>query len=173
MPAYLDVETSSRRADTGMVIAIGLLKQGELEVWFAKNQEEERWSLEWLRDELKDCDSLVTWYGSGFDVPFLLARATVHGVELSELARIPMLDLCQWCRGHLLLSSYRLESVARFLGVYEEGEFRGPDVPTLFKLAQQGDEKARKLIVEHCKSDLRVLKLVHEKLKPQIEGRSG
>jgi len=169
MPAYLDIESTSRKADAGMVIAVGLLKREEPVVRFAGTPEEERELLEWLRDELRGCDSLVTWYGSGFDVPFLLSRAAVQGVDLSEPARIPMLDLCEWCRGHLLLSSYRLESVARFLGVSGEAEFHGGDVATLFKLAQRGDVEARRLIVEHCKNDLRMLKLVHEKLKPQIE----
>ena len=172
MPTYLDIESTSRKADTGMVVAIGLLGEREPRVRFAGTLEEERGLLEWLREELRGCDSLVTWYGSGFDIPFLLSRASVQGVDLSQLARIPMLDLCEWCRGHLLLSSYRLESVARFLGVGIGAEFYGGDVATLFKLALRGDEGARELIIEHCKSDLRVLRQVHEKLKPQLEDRS-
>ncbi len=39
----------------------------------------------------------------------------------------------------------------------------------LFKLAARGDHEARKLIVDHCKEDLLLLKHVYERLKPQIE----
>jgi uncharacterized protein YprB with RNaseH-like and TPR domain len=115
---------------------------------------------------------LVTWYGSGFDIPFLLTRALAHGVNLDRLVELPMLDLCQWSKSNLLLSSYSLESVARFFGISGgKGfkEFRGTDILALFKLVERGDLEARKLIVEHCKEDITVLKLVHEKLGPMVE----
>jgi uncharacterized protein YprB with RNaseH-like and TPR domain len=168
MIAYFDIETTSRKADSGMVIAIGLLKDEEPEVKFVETPDEERKALEWLRGELSGCRQLVTWYGSGFDVPFLLARAALLNVDLRVLAEIPMLDLCEWSRGHMLLSSYRLESVARFFGIQRDLEFHGGDVLTLFKLVKRGDYEARRLIIDHCKDDLRLLKRVHERIRPQV-----
>ena len=158
-----------------MVIAIGLLANSEPEVRFAGSIEEEKRMLEWLKNKLNNCNLIVTWYGSGFDIPFLCTRALIHKIDLSELNEIQMLDLCQWSRARLLLSSYSLESVARFLeinGGKGFKEFHGTDILALFKLAERGDNEARKLIIEHCKDDIVVLKLVHEKLKPMIE-RSG
>ena len=168
--AYVDIETSSRKANEGMVIAIGLLKEGgEPEVRFADSFEEERKALGWFKGELEGCDKIVTWFGSGFDVPFLISRAALHRVDLSKLQETPMLDLFDWCKGHMLLSSFRLESVARFFGIQRSLEFHGGDVLTLFKLVGRGDLEARKLIVEHCKEDLLLLKQVYERLKPQLE----
>jgi len=171
--AYLDIETNSKTASDGMVIAIGLLMDGdEPEVRFADSFEEEGKALEWLRGKLKDCEMTVTWYGSGFDIPFLSTRALSHNIDLSKLTETPMLDLCEWSRANLLLSSYSLESVARFLGISGgKGfkEFRGTDIIALFKLVERGNLEARKLIVEHCKEDIVVLKLVHERLKPMVE----
>lgn len=169
MVMYLDIETSGMKADRGMVVAVGLLKGEEPEVRFAETPEEERKVLEWLRDELKSCSKLVTWYGSGFDIPFLLARAALHGVNLGRLTETPMLDLCEWSRGHLLLSSHKLESVARFFGIQRTLEFHGGDVAALFKLAARGDYEARRLIIDHCKDDLLLLRRVHEKLRPQLK----
>jgi uncharacterized protein YprB with RNaseH-like and TPR domain len=170
--AYVDIETNSKKADDGMIIAIGLLTDGEPEVRFAGSLEEEKKILEWLKNKLNNCDLVVTWYGSGFDIPFICTRALVHNVDLSILNEIQMLDLCQWSRAKLLLSSYSLESVAKFLGISGGRgfkEFRGTDILALFKLVERGDYEARKLIVEHCKEDITVLKLVHERLKPLIE----
>jgi uncharacterized protein YprB with RNaseH-like and TPR domain len=170
--AYLDIETNAKNANEGMVVAIGLLTGDEPEVMFAGSFEEEMKALEWLKNKLEDCEIIVTWYGSGFDIPFLSTRAIVHNIDLTELTEIPMLDLCQWSRANLLLSSYSLESIARFLGISGgKGfkEFRGTDILALFKLVERGDLEARKLIVEHCKEDIVVLKLVHEKLKPLVE----
>jgi len=167
--AYLDIETNSKKADIGRVIAIGLLTDATSEVRFVDSIEEERKALEWLQEKLKDCDELVTWYGSGFDIPFLLTRALVHGVNLDRLAELPMLDLCEWSRANLMLTSYSLESVARFLGIDWSKEFHGQDILTMFRLAERGNLEARKLIVEHCKEDVVVLGRVHEKLKPLVE----
>jgi len=170
--AYLDIETNAKKADEGIVVAIGLLTDNEPEVMFAESFEEEKKGLEWLKSKLKDCEMLVTWYGSGFDIPFLSTRALAHNIDLTELTEIPMLDLCQWSRANLLLSSYSLESVARFFGISRgKGfkEFHGTDILALFKLAERGDHEARRLIVEHCKEDITVLKLVHERLMPLVE----
>ncbi|MGC8817064.1 MAG: ribonuclease H-like domain-containing protein [Candidatus Hadarchaeum sp.] len=176
MPAlYLDIETSAKNANEGMVIAIGVMSEGEPEVRFSDTFEEERRLLEWLREKLENCDLLVTWFGAGFDVPFLLSRALVHGVDLSKLAEAPMLDLYEWSRAKLLLSSYSLDSVVRFLGLNTGRGFKevhGGDIPTLFKLAERGDLESRRLIVEHCREDVRVLKLIHDRLRPLVE-RSG
>lgn len=166
---YLDIETISKKADQGMVIAIGLLKGEEPEVRFAETLEEERRLLEWLRKELEGCNKLVTWYGSGFDIPFLFTRAALHKVDLKKFFDISMLDLCEWCRGHMIFSSYSLESVAKFFGAQRKIEFHGSDVGTLFKLIARGNFEARKHIVDHCKEDLILLKYVHEKLRPQLE----
>lgn len=166
--AYLDIETNTKKANEGMVVAIGLLTDDKPEVRFAGTLEEERKALEWLREKLKGCELLVTWYGSGFDIPFLLTRALVHNVDLTKLAELQMLDLCEWSRANLLLSSYKLSSVARFLGVNMSTNFHGGDVLTLFKLVERGDFEARRLIVEHCKEDLTLLKRIHERLKPLV-----
>lgn len=170
--AYLDIETSSKKADDGMVVAIGLLIGDKPEVRFADSFDEERKALEWLCEKLEDCDEIVTWYGSGFDIPFLSTRALVHKIDLTKLTELRMLDLYEWSRANLLLYSYSLESVARFLGVSSGKNFHGSDVPTLFKLVERGDVEARRLIVEHCEEDITLLKLVHERMKPLV-GRSG
>jgi len=166
---YLDIETSSKKADDGIVITIGLLMGKEPEIRFASTFDEERAALEWLKGKLDACDLIVTWYGSGFDIPFLLTRAFIHGIDLAKLAEIPMLDLCEWSRANLLLSSYSLESVAQFLHIDWSKEFHGGDILTLYKLVRRGDPEARELIVDHCKEDIVVLKMVHDKMKPLIE----
>ncbi|MEM3519598.1 MAG: ribonuclease H-like domain-containing protein [Candidatus Hadarchaeales archaeon] len=165
---YLDIETTSKKADDGMIIAIGIMKGDTPEIRFIDSLEEEKRALQWLNRELEGCDEIVTWYGSGFDIPFLVTRAVFHGIEL-KLVRVPMLDLCEWSRGVLLLNSYSLEAVANFLGIDWSKEFYGGDILALFKLAKKGNLEARKLIVDHCREDVVVLKKVHEKLSWLVE----
>ncbi len=170
---YLDIETTSRKADEGFIITIGVLRDQEPELVFAGTPEEEKQALLWLKERLQGCNLIVTWYGSGFDIPFILTRALHHEIELRELLEIPMLDLCEWSKANLLLSSNSLQSVARFLGVWEAGNFAGPDVGTLYKLYVHGNPEGRTLIMQHCREDLILLKRVHEKLKPVVEHSGG
>jgi uncharacterized protein YprB with RNaseH-like and TPR domain len=140
---------------------------------FASTLEEERNALLWLKEKLKGCELIVTWYGSGFDIPFILSRSLLHEIDMRELVEIPMLDLCEWSKAHLILSSHSLQSVAKFLGVWEARNFAGPDVNTLFKLFVQGNQEARTLIIQHCREDLLMLKRIHEKLQPLVSRAGG
>jgi len=171
--AYLDIETTSKKADDGIIITIGVLVGDEPELVFAANLEEERNALQWLKEKLKDCELIITWYGSGFDIPFIITRALAQKIEFNELFEIPMLDLCEWSKAHLLVSSHSLQSVARFLGVWKAGNFAGPDVHTLYKLFIHGNQEAKRLIIQHCREDIVLLKRVHEKLKPLVEQSGG
>ncbi|MEW6593036.1 MAG: ribonuclease H-like domain-containing protein [Candidatus Hadarchaeota archaeon] len=171
---YLDIETSAKNANEGIVIAIGILPEGgQAEVRFASNLEEEKKALEWLKEKLKSCDEMVTWFGSGFDIPFLITRAIYHNIDMSELAEIPMLDLCKWSQANLSMSSHSLEAVARFFGISEGKEFRGTDILTLFRLVERGDFESRKLIVDHCREDVVVLKRIHDRLRPAVDRSRG
>lgn len=170
---YLDIETTALKADEGFIVTIGILGEGEPELVFAGTPQEERNALLWLREKLKTHDLIVTWYGSGFDIPFILTRAAYHGIEIPELTKTSMLDLCEWAKENLLLASYSLKSVARFLGIGVAGNFGGSDVNTLYKLFVHGNQEARALIIQHCREDLILLKRVHEKLRPLVEQAGG
>ncbi len=175
MPLYLDIETSSKTADAGSVVALGILKGEKPSVRFCADEGEEREALEELARELEGCELVVTWYGSGFDLPFLKARAILLGVDLRKLLLLPSLDLYLWCKNHLLLSSYRLDSVARFFGLTRKVEFEGKDVSTLFRLARGGDRNSRELILQHCAEDLELLREVHRRMERWVEhgGQAG
>ncbi len=172
MPLYLDIETSAKTADQGSLVVLGTLSGDRPNVRFCSNQEEERKALEELRVELEGCDLLVTWYGSSFDLPFLKARGLLLGVDLRKLLLLPHLDLYLWCKEHLLLSSYRLDAVARFFGLQRKVEFEGKDVPTLFRLALRGDSSSRDLILQHCLEDLELLREVHRRTEGWV-GHAG
>jgi len=168
MDVYLDIETTGKRADEGMVVVIGLWKGRPL-FRTCLNPREEREALEWLCRQLEGVTRVITWFGSGFDLPFLNARAALHRVDLKTLNGIYNLDLCDWCRKNLLLSSYSLESVAKFLGLERKVPFEGGDVGALFKLAVSGDRRALGRVVEHCREDLYLLREIHRRLSNTLQ----
>jgi len=168
LDAYLDIETSGKWADEGRVVAIGILKERP-QVRVCLTLGEERRTLEWLAQQLKDVTRIVTWFGSGFDLPFLKARAAVHKVNLRILDEIPSLDLYEWCKKNLLLSKYSLEAVAGLFGMRRRVPFEGGDVSALLKLASSGDTRAASRIADHCREDLYLLREVHRRLSNALK----
>lgn len=168
---YLDIETTGLKADKSSIVAIGLLIEPATkpQVMLARNYAEERELLKWLKQEIKKCDKIVTWFGSGFDIPFIITRGTLHGITFPELAEICHFDLCLWVQRNLLLSDYSLSGVASTFGVETDKEFYGGDIPVLFKLAKLGDDLAAQETIKHCVADIMTLKQLHDKLKQSID----
>jgi len=165
---FLDIEASSMKGDTGQITAIGIIKDDKTEVKFVDIPENEKEALEWLKKELEGCNLIVSWWGSGFDLPFILSRAIINGVDLHELLQIPSLDLCKFCQQNLSLANYSLREVAKSFNIKKDLEISGKDVLKLYLKAVRGDEKAKETIVNHCRDDLIVLKEIFHKLEKYI-----
>jgi uncharacterized protein YprB with RNaseH-like and TPR domain len=165
---FLDIETTSTKGDTGQITAIGIIKNGETEVKFAEKPENEKEVLEWFKKELTNCDVVATWFGSGFDIPYILSRAVINDIDLHELLQIPSLDLCRFCQKYFSLAKYSLAEVAKSLGIQKNTEINWKDMLTLYIKATNGDKKAKEIIMEHCKDDLNALEKIYEKLEPYI-----
>jgi uncharacterized protein YprB with RNaseH-like and TPR domain len=159
------------KADIGQITSIGIIKDSKIEVKFVETPEKEKEALEWLKNELGGCDLLVTWFGSGFDLPYILSRAIINDVDLHEILKIPSLDLCKFCQQNLSLTRYSLVEVAKSFGIQKNVEIDGKDVLKLYLKAVRGDKKAKETIVNHCRDDLIVLKEIFQKLEKYINSR--
>ena len=168
MKIFLDIECTNISGDIGQIAAIGIIKDKRKEVKFVENLEEEREALNWLKRELKDCDLIITWYGSKFDIPFILTRALINNLDLSELLKIPSLDLCEFCKRNFLFSKNNLSEISKSLGVPKDKEIGGKDVLRLYLKAICGDKRAREEIIKHCTDDLEALEGIFKKLEPYL-----
>lgn len=165
---FLDIECSNLKADIGQIVAIGIIKGEKKEVKFVESLEDEKKSLEWLKDEIKDCETVITWYGSYFDLPFILTRALIHGIDLSELNKMNSLDLFEVCRKKFLFSKKNLSEVANALSIKAGDEIKGRDVLKCYMKAIKGDEKAKEAIIKHCLNDLEILEEIYKRLRPYL-----
>jgi uncharacterized protein YprB with RNaseH-like and TPR domain len=156
------------KADVGQITAIGIIKDDRKEVKFVDSPEKEKEALEWLKKELRGCDLIINWFGSGFDLPYILSRAVISGVELRELRDIPSLDLCRFCQNNLSLTRYSLAEVAKTLGILKDEKINSKDMSSLYISAVRGDKNAKDNIIKHCLDDLNALKKIFEKLEPYL-----
>ena len=168
---YLDIETSNLNADFGIIytwclkarngkIASGTITKKD----FEKYPHDKRVIKE-LIEEMKKYDVLCTYYGTGFDIPFIRSRALKCGLVFPFYKEINHLDLYYVARHRLKLHSNRLASVCAFFGI--EGK-TGIDNEYWAK-AVSGNTEALKYIMDHNKGDVVILEKVHNILMPYMQ----
>lgn len=161
---YLDIETSSLDADSGMVVAIGYAERDEEpEILFVKSFDDEKAVISFIFSRIKD-KRIVTFNGINFDIPFLIARGLKYDLYLP---RIEMIDLYRWARTYLRLQSRRFHEICLFYNIPHE-EISGKEVNELFIKAMSGDNTATERIVTHLTQDVEALRAFHKKIKPLL-----
>jgi uncharacterized protein YprB with RNaseH-like and TPR domain len=165
---YLDIETSSLDADSGMVVAVGYAEgDGKAEIEFVRSFANEKEVISSLFEKIGD-KRIVTFNGSNFDIPFLIARGLRYDLYLP---RIEMIDLYLWARRFLRLQSRRFREICLFYDIPHE-EISGKEVNELFIKAMSGDGSAEERIVTHLTQDVEALRTFHKKIKPLLANYS-
>ena len=114
---------------------------------------------------MRKFDRLVTWYGSGFDMPFLRARSMYHNIDFPEREEVKHNDAYMMGRGKIKIHSKRLQVVAEFLDIAAKGH---PLNYTVWLQAHTGDKKALNYILTHCQEDVVTTELVWKRLLPYL-----
>ncbi len=161
---YLDIETTGLSAHEGQVTVVGLYRDGHMSslVW-GDSLSEER-----LHAELEQTDLLVTFFGSGFDIPFL--KTTFPRLNL----RKPHFDLCLASRRLGLRGG--LKQLERALQIERDAALDGLDGWDAVRLWQRwrgGDPAALDLLLRYNAADTRNLEPLAEQLYEQMLVRYG
>lgn len=141
---YLDIETTGTSPHDGEVTVVGLHRRGET-VCLVRG---ETLTAERLQEELDACTLLVTFFGTGFDVPYL--RAKFPRLTFS----MPHFDLCFAARRLGLRGG--LKQIERDLGIERETAVQGLDGWDAVRLWMQwcaGDADARALLLAYNAAD--------------------
>lgn len=161
---YLDIETSSLDADSGMVVAVGYaMGKEEPRIMFVKSFNEEKTVISNLFEKI-NCKQIITFNGTYFDIPFLIARGLRYSLYLPK---IEMIDLYSWARKFLRLQSRRFHEICVFYDIPHE-EISGKEVNELFIKAMSGDHNAKERIVSHLRQDIIALQRFHQKITPLL-----
>jgi len=171
MPIYYDSETTDLNADIGILVATGfILPDGKLLFFFSDTPDDEREVIrKTYQTFLKFKDEKIYVWNTSFDIPFLITRAIVKKLNISEIYNLKFVDLCRFVRENLKLTSNSLSEVSRFLGLDKDFKLSGKDVQKLYIQHLSGNRRAKKTILEHCKDDLLRLMEIHKRLKPYIQ----
>ena len=161
---YLDIETSSLDADSGMIVAIGYaVGNKEPETMFVKSVDYEKNLISDIFRKIRN-RRIVTFNGAYFDIPFLIARGLKYDLHLPKLE---MIDLYRWAKRFLKLQSRRFHEICRFYNIPHE-EISGKEVNELFIKAMAGDHDSKKRIIDHLNHDIKALQAFHNKIRPLL-----
>lgn len=137
----LDIETTGLSPGTACFILGGLLSFGaggeaRLKQYFAEGIDEERLLLKEYIEEVSNYDVLLTYNGKNFDIPFLLARADKHELDIFDMPH--NLDLYLILNGHSSLRKFlpnlKQKTVEDFMGLwpYRADKISGADSANLY-----------------------------------------
>lgn len=165
---FLDIETSNLEANAGFVISWCLKVRGEKKPREAIITTREihgltfdKRILEELREQLEDVDIIVTYYGTGFDIPYLRTRFMRWGLEFPEYGTIYHFDLYYKVRSLLRLHRNSLAAACAFFGIHGKTNL---DMEQWFT-ARVGDPKTLKYVIEHNRQDVIILEKLFSKLE--------
>ena len=153
--ATFDLETSNLNASIGEILC-GCVKHlnGDTKT-FVAGRNGDGLIADRIRAELMKHDYIVTWYGTGFDLPFLQTRLLVSGHK--PLSHIRHVDLYYTARSQLAMHSNRQQAVGEaLLGESNKTRLIG----SVWNAAMKGSKPAMKYIVDHCVKDCEELERI-------------
>ncbi len=162
---YLDIETTGLSPDYCDITMVGIYRGGKMTALILGEDLTE----ETLEREVSHCKMLVTYYGTAFDLPFLLRK--FPGLRLNEALHF---DLCFGARRLGLTGG--LKAVEAKVGITRREEVVGIDgfeAVRLWNDYQRGDTGALKLLMAYNEEDTRNLTFLAPILYDRLRDRTG
>ncbi|HXV13743.1 MAG TPA: ribonuclease H-like domain-containing protein [Candidatus Krumholzibacteria bacterium] len=177
---FLDIETAGLSANT-YVFLCGLMRFDpetgtfEVEQAFARDYAEEEGLLLHVRSALERFDTVVTYNGASFDMPFLRTRMAVH--RIPDIVPMGSVDLLHATRRVFrpALPNVRLVTVEEHL----RGTARVDDIPSRFiprayhEYVRTQDARIMRNVVYHNRMDLFTMAVILNRLAAEGAPRAG
>lgn len=170
---YLDIETTNLNADFGYMLTWAIYDRDTGKVYHDSISRKEIFAYEFdkrivqsLVDTLSEFDTVVTYYGTGFDIPFIRTRALKHKINFPVYDQLHHLDCYYLVKSKFKLRSNRLAVVTQFLGI--EGKTNLD--PDIWIRAALGDKKSLAYILDHNIKDTKILHDLHLEVETMQKG---
>lgn len=149
---FFDIETTGLVAETSYLYLIGCIyiKDSSLHMiqWFSEDVSEEAMLLDSFFDFIKDFDLLVHYNGLGFDIPYILKKCKVLGLNHSfkDIQNLDLYKKVFSIRKMLKLSNCKQKTIEAFLKVTRKDKYSGGDLIEVYQayLGKKQIEKYKK-----------------------------
>lgn len=170
---YLDIEANGLQGDFNYMYSWAIKTRGKNEVrseclTVPKDLISKRFDrdlVKHLLEAMREYDLLVTYYGTGFDIPFIRTRALKWGLDFPAYGEIKHHDLYYVVKSKLKLHRNSLFAVTAILNIDE----KTPLKPNTWQEAMV-DQTKMNYILKHNVQDVIVLEQAHDKLMKFMKG---
>ncbi|MDZ7859521.1 MAG: ribonuclease H-like domain-containing protein [Candidatus Krumholzibacteriota bacterium] len=155
---YLDLETTGLRNSPLFLVGLMYSLGGRLvlDQFFARDYTEEFPLLEFTRDFLKNFSTIITFNGRGFDIPFMLDRMKLFGIESSlPEYHVDLLPISRRIVGKRT-SNHKLSTLEKeILGRERIADLPGWKIPEVYHdYVRTGNAVDIKGVIKHNRIDL-------------------
>jgi uncharacterized protein YprB with RNaseH-like and TPR domain len=109
----------------------------------------------------KEVDIVLSYYGTGFDIPFLRTRALEHNLQFPQYKEKYHLDLYYQVKHLMKLHRNSLDSATKFLEIPGKNHV---DLK-IWNKAKLGDKEALEYVIGHNREDVIILEELYKRLK--------
>lgn len=170
---YLDIETSNLDANAGFITSYCIKVRGEKKIYGRTITKEEILSGDFdkqivkdLCEDLKNFDTVVGYYSTGFDIPYIRTQAVHHGIDFPVYSTVKHIDVYYMIKHRFKLTRNRMQTACDYFGIPSKGHAL---TPNWWKLAAIGDKKALAWTWEHNVEDVISLELLHNKVSSYVK----
>lgn len=158
---FFDIETTGFSPKNTSLYLIGCVKRNGsclcLEQFFAESPTEEKLILNAFLDLLHTCDTIITYNGVGFDIPYLKAKCSQYQLteNLSEFEIIDIFKSVSKLKHILNLENYKQKSIEKFLHLTRDDSYTGRELIPIYQTYTKSlDESLLKLLLLHNYEDV-------------------
>lgn len=166
---YLDIETDGFYADFNTMLTWSIKVKGKERIRCDVITKRElfegttdRRIVESAISELRKHRIVATYYGTGFDIPFLRAKALHYGLDFPSYLELFHFDIYYAAKAKLKISRKSLDAVSDYLNIPGKTHVDR----NIWRVAKYGDKFALGSVLEHNMEDVRILEEVHDTLTP-------
>lgn len=133
----LDIETTGLSRKKDLIITIGLLygEDGEVvtEQYFAESLMDEVNLIEKFLDRIKSFDTVLTYNGDSFDLPFIREKINFYGFQDFNVKQVDLYKTVRKYKDILSIEKINQREVEKYLRIERKENLKGNDVALLYK----------------------------------------
>lgn len=164
-PLFFDIETTGLSADISSITLIGCCDMDRnITQWFNEDGFSQKQILSDFLAFIKSYDTLITFNGTTFDLPFLTSKIKEFKLNAS-FDRYEHLDLYQILKPYKNLwglKNFRQKNLEEYLGFHRTDKLSGKKlIKTYQNYLEKGDTKDKEAVLLHNREDLLGLRNIY------------
>jgi hypothetical protein len=166
---FFDIETTGFSPAHSSIYLIGCARRiGEsvqIDQFFAETPADEKEVVSSFLDILKDCRTIISYNGIGFDIPFLKAKCDSYKLkeQFKDFNYLDIFKSVSKLKFLLKLPNYKQKTLESFLGLSREDRYSGGDLINVYQeYCKSPDPQKEELLLLHNYEDvLGMMDLLH------------